>query len=149
MRAFRNLSGAEIFFCGDVGAPLASCGDIETEALPIGLDPKKVESLTSRTKIIRLFGRIELGIKRMKEPIEKVPLVLFRNSNAEILNLELYPLAFLFQNNPYHSFIRRILYGVLQEAHQRLFEDLGIDEQMEILFPVQLKLNVPMAGSPF
>ncbi len=45
---------------------MASCGNIEAKALPIGLEAKEVESLASRTKIIRLFGRIKLGIKGMK-----------------------------------------------------------------------------------
>ncbi len=85
----------------------------------------------------------------MKEPVEKVPLVRFRNSYPKIHHFQLYPLPFLIQNNSNHPFIRRILDGVLHKAHQRFFKDLGIDDLMNILFPLHLEFNVPMTGFPF
>ena len=93
MGAFRNLSGAEISFRWKVDTPLASCGNIEAKTPGIGFHSKKVKSLAPRTKIIRLLRCIKLRVERMKEPIEKVPLVLLGDSTAEIHNLELDPLV--------------------------------------------------------
>ncbi len=69
-------------------ASLAPCRNIETETLTIGLYTKEVESFASCAEVIRLFRSIELGILGMKEPIEKLPLILLRYSNPEILDLE-------------------------------------------------------------
>ncbi len=75
MWAFRNLSRAKISLSWNMDASLAPCRDIKAKPLSISLHPKKVEAFTACTKVIRLFGGIEFGIKGMKESVKKVPLV--------------------------------------------------------------------------
>jgi hypothetical protein len=61
-----NSSWAEIVISWKISASLTTYRNVETKALSIGLEAKKVKSLASCTKIIRLLGRIEFGIKGMK-----------------------------------------------------------------------------------
>jgi hypothetical protein len=77
-------------------APLASNGNIKTEALPIDLHLEEIQAFPSCIEVIRLFGSVTFGVLSVEKSLEKMSLILLGNSDAEILNLQKNPLGLLF-----------------------------------------------------
>ncbi len=82
----------------------------------------------------------------MKEAVEDGLLILLRDSDAEVLNLEEEPLAFLFQKDPNPTLIRSVLDGILEKTLHNILENSLGHQHAKILGPFELEMDVAMAG---
>lgn len=79
-------------------ASFAPHRNVESIALGIGPEPEEIKPLASRAKIIRLSGRVKLGVQRVKKPVPEVPLVLLGDADPKIHDLDLNPTSLLLQD---------------------------------------------------
>jgi hypothetical protein len=74
---------------------LASDWNVEPEAFAINLHVEEFEAFSARPEIIGFLGSIEIGVQRLEETAEKMPLILLCDSNPKVLGLDLNPLPLL------------------------------------------------------
>ncbi len=115
--------------------------------MSIDLHSKEIKTLPARTKVIRLFRRVQFRVLGMKETIEDIPLILLGDSTAKILNFNKGPLIFLFYQNSNHSFIRSILDRILQESLQNILKDSWIHRHVQILYSLQEELEIAIGSA--
>jgi hypothetical protein len=88
MKALRDPARTKISIRWKIDTSPTFHREIKAKPLPIDFHPKKVKPLPPCIKVIRLLRSILVCLLSMKKTIEEIPLILFGNSNAKILNFE-------------------------------------------------------------
>jgi len=145
MGALGNISWALILIGGDVNTPLACHGEIKAKTLSIYFHPEEVQALATRSKVVGLFGCIQVCFFRVKKAIKDVGLILLRNAHAIIRDVECDFLMFLFNLYANRPPIRCVFHCIPEEPLHYIQQDEGIDEDKQIVFAFHTKANISVA----